>query len=133
MSTTTGATSLVKTFGTTKPANPGSQTLADINIPEMKINGADFDIIRGLLESDQSVTSEVKNVIAVLMLEAAKGLNVDITEIIELSNITPGKISIPEIGLDMINKLRPITSQIGIKTVNASASDVTHINRNIIS
>ena len=130
---TTGATGLVKTFGKTEKSDPGSHLLSNINVPAMQINGTDFDIVRGLLEGDTSVSSEVKNVLAVLMLEAAKGLDISITELVEVSKLDPNKISIPELGLDIINQLRPETSKIGIKTVNAKASDVAYIDRNIIS
>ena len=130
---TTGATGLVKTFGKTDKSDPGSHFLSNIDKPPMQVNGAEFDVIRGLLEGDQSISSEVKNVLSILMLGAAKGLNISITELIQVSKLNPGKISIPELGLDIINKLRPVTSQIGIKTVNADASDVAYINRNIIS
>lgn len=130
---TTGATGLVKTFGKTGSDNSGSQALANINRPDMTVNGTDFDIVRGLLEQDTSISSKIKDVMALLMLESAKGLGIHVTEIVELSNANPGKIKIPELGLNIINQLRPATSQIGIKTVNENASDVTHINRNIIS
>jgi hypothetical protein len=129
----TGATGLVKSFGKTKKSEPGSTFLSNINMGEMHINGADFDIVRGMLEADHNVSSEVKDVLSVLMLEAAKGLNISVTELVKLGSINPNKISIPEVGLDMINQLRPITSQIGMKTVNAKASDVAYIDRNIIS
>ena len=128
---TTSATSGIKTFGQSSAIDPGSRTLAEINSPTLQINGAELDIVRGILESDHSISSSVKDILAILMLEAAKGLGLSATELIELTK--DSKISIPELGFDIINKLRPATSQIGMKTVNANASDVTHINRNIIS
>ena len=128
---TTSATAGIKTFGQPSARDPGSRTLAEINSPTLQINGAELDIVRGILEADHSISSSVKDILAILMLEAAKGLGLSATELIELTG--DSKISIPELGFDIINKLRPVTSQIGMKTVNANASDVTHINRNIIS
>ena len=128
---TTSATTGIKTFGQSSATDPSSRALADVNSPTLQINGAELDIVRGILESDHSISSSVKDILAILMLEAAKGLGLSVTELIELTENS--KISIPELGFDIINKLRPVTSQIGMKTVNANASGVTHINRNIIS
>ena len=75
MTTQTEATKLVKTFGKPNESNPDSATVADVNLPLLQVDGTKLDIIIGMFDSEGVIASkEVKETLAVVVLESAKAL-----------------------------------------------------------
>jgi hypothetical protein len=76
---------------------------------------------------------EVKETLALLMLESAKALKMEIEDLVKFSTTQPGKISMTALGVGMINLLRPSTSQIGFNIPLATPAKTELVNRNIIA
>ena len=79
----TEATTLVKTFGKPSRPSPESSKISDINLPQLQLNGNKIDILIGMFDQEGVIASkEVKESLAVIVLESAKALQMDIDEII---------------------------------------------------
>ena len=131
---TTDATKLIKTFVKVKDPSPDSTAIATAYTPPLSVNGADFDICYAMFDQDGVIASkEVKQTLAVLVLEAAKALNIEPQEIINYKIPTSSTLSMTAIGLSMINQLRPITSQLGVKSVSTTSAKTALVNRNILA
>ena len=130
----TDATTLVKTFGKPSPSSPDSVTVATINQPPLQLNGNKVDIILGMFDTEGVIASkEVKETLAVAVLESAKALGMDIEDLIKFSKTEAGKISMTAFGIGMINQVRPSTSQMGFTIVSAISAKTELVNRNIIA
>ena len=131
---TTGATDLVKTFGKTIDSAPDSTLIENINLPVLQASGTKLDIIIGMFDTEGVIASrEVKETLALLMLESAKALKMEIEDLVKFSSTQPGKISMTALGVGMINLLRPSTSQIGFNIPSATPAKTELVNRNIIA
>ena len=132
--TTTEATKLVKTFGKPTMTAPDSTIIANVNLPVLKVNGDKLDILIGMFDTEGVIASkEVKETLALLMLESSKALKMEIEDIVKFSSTQPGKISMTALGVGMINLLRPSTSQIGFNIPLATPAKTELVNRNIIA
>ena len=130
----TDATTLVKTFGKPSQVSPDSANVANQNMPPLQLNGSKVDIIMGMFDTEGVIASkEVKEVLAVAVLESAKALGMDIEELINFSKTKAGKISMTAFGIGMINQVRPATSQMGFTIVSATSAKTELVNRNIIA
>jgi hypothetical protein len=130
----TEATTLVKTFGKPSRSNPSSSRIADINLPQLEINVSKLDILLGIFDTEGVVASkEVKETLALLVLESAKALDVELDELISFSKTQTGKVLITALGVGMINQVRPVTSQIGFTITPATPAKTELVNRNIIA
>tara|TARA_B100000809_G_scaffold260384_1_gene307227 strand:- start:3 stop:407 length:405 start_codon:yes stop_codon:yes gene_type:complete len=134
MTTQTEATKLVKTFGKPNESNPDSATVADVNLPLLQVDGTKLDIIIGMFDSEGVIASkEVKETLAVVVLESAKALQMDVDDLIKFSNTQPGKVSMTAFGVGMINQVRPSTSQMGFTIPSITSAKTELVNRNIIA
>jgi hypothetical protein len=130
---TTDTTSLVKTFGKPSATAPDSSLVSKINLPTRQANGSKLDIIIGMFDTEGVLASrEVKETLALLVLEASKALKMDIEDLIRFST-TPGKISMTTLGIGMVNQLRPNTSQMGFGVVPTTFAKTELVNRNILA
>ena len=131
---TTGATDLVKTFGKPKDPAPDSTLIENINLPVLQASGDKLDIIIGMFDAEGVLASqEVKETLAILILEASKALKMEIEDLIRFSSTAPGKISMTALGIGMINQLRPSTSQMGFSIAYPTFAKTELVNRNIIA
>ena len=131
---TTDATNLVKTFGKPIDSAPDSSLIENINLPVLQASGTKLDIIIGMFDTEGVIASrEVKETLALLMLESAKALKMEIEDLVKFSSTQPGKISMTALGIGMINLLRPSTSQIGFNIPSATPAKTELVNRNIIA
>jgi hypothetical protein len=131
---TTGATDLVKTFGKTIDSAPDSTLIENINLPVLQASGTKLDIIIGMFDAEGVLASrEVKETLAILVLEASKALKMEIEDLIRFSSTASGKISMTALGIGMINQLRPSTSQMGFSIVYPAFAKTELVNRNIIA
>ena len=78
-------------------------------------------------------SQEVKETLAILILEASKALKMEIEDLIRFSSTAPGKISMTALGIGMINQLRPSTSQMGFSIGYPAFAKTELVNRNIIA
>jgi hypothetical protein len=132
--TKTEVTKLVKTFGKTTNITLDSTIIADVNLPVLQVNGDKLDIIIGMFDREGVIASrEVKETLALLMLEASKALKMEIEDLVKFSSTQPGKISMTALGVGMINLLRPNTSQMGFSIPSATPAKTELVNRNIIA
>ena len=130
----TGATDLVKTFGKSKDTTPDSSVIEDINLPVLQASGDKLDIIIGMLDAEGVLASkEVKETLAILVLEASKALKMEIEDLIKFSSTASGKISMTALGIGMINQLRPSTSQMGFSIAYPTFAKTELVNRNILA
>jgi hypothetical protein len=131
---TTDTTSLVKTFGKPSATAPDSSLVSKINLPIRQANGSKLDIIIGMLDTEGFLASrEVKETLALLVLEASKALKMDIEDLIRFSTTSPGKISMTTLGIGMVNQLRPNTSQMGFGVIPTTFAKTELVNRNIFA
>jgi hypothetical protein len=127
-------TSLVKTFGKINDPNPDSTAIAKVNVAPMSINGTDLDICYGLFDQEGIIASrEVKETLALLVLEAAKALDIQPEQIVNYSIPSRSKLTMTALGVSMINLLRPVTSQLGVRIPIAKSAKTELVNRNIIA
>jgi hypothetical protein len=129
----TEVTKLVKTFG--KPTYPSldSTITANINLPTLSIDGTKLDIVIGMFDREGVIASkEVKETLAVLVLEASKALKMEIDDLVKFSSTQAGKLSMTALGVGMINLLRPNTSQLGFSIASADSAKTVQVNRNIL-
>lgn len=130
----TEATTLVKTFGKPNRSSPDSSKIADLNLPQLHLNGSKVDILMGMFDTEGVIASrEVKETLAVIVLEASKALQMDIDEIINFSKTQAGKVSMTAFGVGMINQVRPATSQMGFTIPAVTPAKTELVNRNIIA
>ena len=131
---TTDATNLVKTFGKPIDSAPDSSLIENINLPVLQASGTKLDIIIGMCDAEGVLASrEVKETLAILVLEASKALKMEIEDLIRFSSTAPGKISMTALGIGMINQLRPSTSQMGFSIAYPAFAKTELVNRNIIA
>jgi len=98
--TKTEVTKLVKTFGKTTNITLDSTIIADVNLPVLQVNGDKLDIIIGMFDREGVIASrEVKETLALLMLEASKALKMEIEDLVKFSSTQPGKISMTALGV----------------------------------
>ena len=127
-------TSLVKTFGKTKDPSPDSTAIAKANMAPLEINGTDLDICYGLFDQEGIIASkEVKETLSILVLEAAKALDIQPAQIVNYSMPSSSRLTLTALGISMINMLRPPTSQLGVRIPMATSAKTEMINRNIIA
>ena len=132
--TKTEVTKLGKTLGQTTNITLDSTIIADVNLPVLQVNGDKLDIIIGMFDREGVIASrEVKETLALLMLEASKALKMEIEDLVKFSSTQPGKISMTALGVGMINLLRPNTSQMGFSIPSATPAKTELVNRNIIA
>ncbi len=130
----TDATALVKTFGKSSQPSPDSANVASINLPQLQLNGNKIDIIMGMFDTEGVIASkEVKETLAVAVLESAKALQMDVEDLINFSKTQTGKISMTAFGIGMINQVRPATSQMGFTITPVTSAKTELVNRNIIA
>lgn len=130
----TEATTLVKTFGKPSRSSPSSSKIANINLPQLELNVSKLDILLGIFDTEGVVASkEVRETLAVLVLESAKALEVDVEELISFSKTQSGKVLITALGVGMINQVRPATSQIGFTITPVTSAKTELVNRNILA
>ena len=130
----TDATTLVKTFGKPSESNPDSSIVADINLPQLQVDGSKLDIIIGMFDVEGVIASkEVKETLAIIVLESAKALQMDIEDLIKFSTTQAGKLSMTAFGIGMINQVRPTTSQMGFTITPVTSAKTELVNRNIIA
>ena len=110
----------------TKENNSGHIHLKPMFRPEL------VKLIRGNAEGVLA-SQEVKETLAILILEASKALKMEIEDLIRFSSTAPGKISMTALGIGMINQLRPSTSQMGFSIVYPAFAKTELVNRNIIA
>lgn len=129
----TDATKLVKTFGKSNEPTD-SAVIANINVPQLQLDGSKLDVIIGMFDREGVIaTKEVKETLAVIVLESAKALQLDIDDLIKFSTSEPGKISMTAFGIGMINQVRPKTSQMGFTITPVTSAKTELVNRNIIA
>tara|TARA_B100001245_G_C22634230_1_gene312261 strand:- start:57 stop:461 length:405 start_codon:yes stop_codon:yes gene_type:complete len=134
MTIESGVTTLVKTYGTPSVSEPGSTIASNINKLDLVVNGTELDIAIGMFDNDAMIANQtVKETLALLLVEAAKIMEVSVTDLISPSASDKDKLTITEIGLEIINRLRPNTSQIGVKIVSPTPASTVYVNRNILA
>jgi|TARA_Y100000310_G_scaffold96871_1_gene94583 hypothetical protein len=130
----TEASVLVKTFGKPSRPEPDSAYVADVNLPQLELSPSKLDILLGIFDTEGVIASkEVKETLAILVLEAAKGLELDVDQLINFSQTQPGKVLITSLGIGMVNQIRPTTSQMGFAIPAVTPAKTELINRNIIA
>ena len=126
MTIESGVTTLVKTYGTPSVSEPGSTIASNINKLDL--------VAIGMFDNDAMIANQtVKETLALLLVEAAKIMEVSVTDLIAPSASDKDKLTITEIGLEIINRLRPNTSQIGVKIVSPTPASTVYVNRNILA
>ena len=130
----TTITNVIKTFGTSNVTEQASYALSRINEVGLVVNGTELDIAMGMFESETgNISTKVKETLALLLMEAAKIMDVSVTELIAPSGSNKDTLAITAIGLEIINRLRPISSQIGVKVIPLEPASTTYVNRNILA
>ena len=129
----TEVTKLVKTFGKPTYSSLDSTIVANVNLPALSIDGTKLDIVIGMFDQEGVIASkEVKETLAVLVLEASKALKMEIDDLVKFSSTQSGKLSMTALGVGMINLLRPNTSQLGFSIASANFAKTAQVNRNIL-
>jgi len=131
---TSDVTASIKRFGKPFTENIDSTTIATISQTNLTVNGNELDVVIGMFEGEGVIASRaVMETMAILVLEAAKALNVEIDELLKISNTQKGILSFTELGINIVNRLRPTTSKIGLKTVSITPAKTVLVNRNILA
>ena len=131
---TSDVTESIKRFGKPSTQNTDSTAIATINQTNLTVNGSQLDIVIGMFEREGVIASrEVIETMSILLLESAKALNVEIDELLKISTDQRSILSFTEIGVNIVNRFRPITSKIGIKTVSVTPAKTVLVNRNILA
>ena len=131
---TSDITGSIKRFGKPATTSVDSATIATIGQTNLTVNGNELDVVIGMFEREGVIASrEVIETMAILVLEAAKALNVEIDELLKISTDQKSILSFTELGINMVNRLRPTTSKIGLKTVSVTPAKTVLVNRNILA
>ena len=134
MTIESGVTTLVKTYGKPTVSEPSSTILSEISRSDLVVNGTELDIAIGMFDEQGSgISQAVKETLALLLVEAAKVMEVSVTDLISPSVTDKDKLAITAIGLEIINRFRPNTSQIGITVVSPTPASTVYVNRNIFA
>ena len=134
MTIESGVTTLVKTYGSTHVSEPASKFLSQTGKLDLVVNGTELDIAIGMFdEQGMGISQTVKETLALLLVEAAKVMGVSVTELIAPSASDKDKLTITSIGIEIINRFRPNTSQIGVKIVSPTPASTVYVNRNILA
>lgn len=132
MKTTANSTRALKTYGAVKsPAiDPSSQAAFTYGVTGISIDPAEFDIAKGLFETNRDMSPAAIESFATLLVESAKQQGLNIFEVIQVDPVT-GKLGFDDQGISLINALRPSGSKIGFRKPNSDSIN-PHVARNII-
>jgi len=130
----TEVTTLVKRFGRKRTTNLDNHTIATINDADLQVSGTDLDIIVGMFDRDEVIASKaVKEMLAILLMETAELLEISIDDVLKYTEDKSLQLTATELSLSLINRLRPLTSQMGVTVTSATPAKTVHVNRNILA
>ncbi len=130
----TEVTTLVKRFGRKRTTNLDNHTIATINDADLQVSGTDLDIIVGMFDRDEVIASKaVKEMLAILLMETAELLGISIDDVLKYTEDKSLQLTATELSLSLINRLRPLTSQMGVTVTSATPAKTVHVNRNILA
>ena len=130
----TEVTTLVKRFGKKRATNLDNYTIATINDADLQVSGTDLDIIVGMFDRDEVIASKaVKEMLAILLMETAELLEISIDDVLKYTEDKSLQLTATELSLSLINRLRPLTSQMGVTVTSATPAKTVHVNRNILA
>ena len=130
----TEVTTLVKRFGKKRTTNLDNHTIATINDADLQVSGTDLDIIVGMFDRDEVIASKaVKEMLAILLMETAELLEISIDDVLKYTEDKSLQLTATELSLSLINRLRPLTSQMGVTVTSATPAKTVHVNRNILA
>ncbi len=130
----TEVTTLVKRFGRKRTTNLDNHTIATINDADLQVSGTDLDIIVGMFDRDEVIASKaVKEMLAILLMETAELLEISIDDVLKYTEDKGLQLTATELSLSLINRLRPLTSQMGVTVTSATPAKTVHVNRNILA
>ncbi len=130
----TEVTTLVRRFGRKRTTNLDNHTIATINDADLQVSGTDLDIIVGMFDRDEVIASKaVKEMLAILLMETAELLEISIDDVLKYTEDKSLQLTATELSLSLINRLRPLTSQMGVTVTSATPAKTVHVNRNILA
>jgi len=130
----TEVTTLVRRFGRKRTTNLDNHTIATINDADLQVSGTDLDIIVGMFDRDEVIASKVvKEMLAILLMETAELLEISIDDVLKYTEDKGLQLTATELSLSLINRLRPLTSQMGVTVTSATSAKTAHVNRNILA
>jgi len=130
----TEVTTLVRRFGRKRTTNLDNHTIATINDADLQVSGTDLDIIVGMFDRDEVIASKaVKEMLAILLMETAELLEISIDDVLKYTEDKGLQLTATELSLSLINRLRPLTSQMGVTVTSATPAKTVHVNRNILA